>query len=226
MAYYSPVKRITCHELHARREKFDNAARMDDDPGRVSPAWRSADETPIDSDTILSDVYLTKDGSKGFFYSPVEEGGFTIYVVNMATFSLNFASERKQFPVAADLHDVCEIYANERISVEHARDAGRKGKGFSSSGLILYARNRSRSDSLVDYRKKMRDRQLPLKVDKQWQYFLDMAEAGLITAEAMRQVDYLTAEIEAARNGEPSPAPEGWSFEEARKIYITKAVAG
>lgn len=213
--------------LQDKREEYDQNCRMENRESDQSPIWRDIDGKEITSDTLGSDAFISADGADAYFFLPDEKEGWTIYHVNMRTFRSFVASQPHQIIVPGDAELVCLQLAKRKTTAELVREAGRKGKGASAAGVILFTRNKSRSDSLVDYRKKMRQRQFPLKKEKQWEFIVKLGEEEQITSDALQQAVFLLRDMEAARDGRTEvDVPEGWTQQKGKSLYVLAAVEG
>lgn len=222
----SRAEKISFLSLCDRREEYDRRCRDSGDHKGVSPSWADGRGGEVTSDSSGSEVSISSDGKDAYFYLTSERGGTTLYHVDMGSFALSLASRIGQILVPGDPELICDALAKGKTKVQFVRDSGTKGKGASYAAVVLYTRNRSRSDSLVDYRIKMRARQLPLKKEKQWQFFAELIEKELITSEALEQVAFLARDIEAARQGTTAALPDGWTVEKAKREFILTAVEG
>ncbi len=218
--------RIPFIELQDRRSVYDKRCIDDMREEDQSPVWRTADGKAIDSDIIGSDVFVSDDGACGFFYLPHETDGWTIYRASLMNFRCTLASEPHQFKLVRDPEQVCILLARKRSSDVLVKEAGKKGKGDSYGDVVLFTRNKSRSESLVDYRKKMRDRQIPLKRAKQWEFFVDFITDNCITADALQQLVYVARDIESAREGGEPDVPANWTQTAGQGIFMASAIEG
>lgn len=220
------IYRQPLHVIIDQRNLHDRRMLEAGTPEFAAPEWLDVTGETINDDRIASDVFVTSDHKDGFFYMRDEPEGKTIYHVNLETFRVSLASEPKQFLLPQDHDAICEQLAHRRTTPEYVKESYIKGKGHSAANVILFTRNKARSESLAGYRKKMRERQVPLKVDKQWEFFTTMVEDGQLTAAALEQVVFLARDVEAARSGSEPNIPDGWTAETGRAGYIVAAVEG
>ena len=213
--------------LSSMRNAYDRKMIDENREDLQSPEWQNADGDQITDNSLCSDVYVTADGTAGFFYSAREKGGHSIYQVLYATFVVFIVSAPKQFADPADAQEVCIMLARGKTDATALQESAAKGKGRNAAAVVLYMRNRTRSDSLVNYRKTMRDRQIPLKKEKQWEKFAKLIDDGELTADALQQAVYYARDVEAARRGESAEGlPPKWSAGVGRSLYIAAAVEG
>lgn len=197
----------------ARKKQMDR-----DEPDAATPQWQDADGAPIDENTQFSPMIADASAQEiGYFYLPREKGGFTIYS-DGACF-LTQVSLPHQFKDAEDAAEVCRLLAQNVLSYSLVIEAGQKGKGRNAAALQLYKRNAVRTSSIVDYRNKMRRRQVPLKPAARWDFFMRMIEDNNLTAGELAEAAAYAADIEATRAGDASE----YNAEESRGRFLACA---
>lgn len=227
-----PVTSLSFPKLLQMQRTYDTEMRTlhDGDERDISPEWKTVDGAPLDSTAVCSEVYLDEKAKHAYFYCKTEKGGYTLYRVQFerpydpGAYEIEPVSGAHQFKDEADAEECLKELAWGRFDRSLILNAHNKNKGRNCAAITLFKRNQSRSESLVEYRKKMRERQIPMKREKQWDFFVEFIESGKITTDALFQLAYYAADIDAAKTGKPSEAPKGYNATESKREFIKNAI--
>lgn len=211
-----PVVSLSMQSVWKERE----SRRINEPDSSAFFPWIDSDGNELNAESAFSAGYAAEGDDNGdvFFYLPKEKNGFTVYSVDRATMVCTEASSPHQFQQMEDAQEIARILASRSIIFSTVREAAARGKGRNAASIILYSRNSQRTDSLIDYRNKMRQRQMPLRVTSQWEWFVRMIEENKLTAGALKAAMEYAEDIENTR-ADPNAASD-FNAEDARIAFI------
>jgi len=186
------VEQVSFSELwncYVREERRLQALFPDDQDRATLAGWKSHSGKWITNDENPGlDAQVNRARGRAAFPWSADGNKWECYVVDLETLTMVPGTAREQFTSMRDANLIAKKLAQDVMDYSFIIKAFMLGKGHNAAELIAYKRNQDRSGALVAYRKKMQNRQVPLKPRKQWSFWVKMIESGEYTAAALQEL--------------------------------------
>ncbi len=104
-----------------------------------------------------------------------EEGGSSIYVANSSDLSPILLGKRGMVRKSADAAKIVKALAKGVITQAHVVISAQRDEAASYAEVVLYARNHARSQSVKDYRKRLKENAFPTDPALRWDFLVNLA---------------------------------------------------